>query len=97
MIVTDNKPITQIWQSGTSPSPRLMVLIRRMFFFAGENGFNLTFKHIPGSKNEIANAISRFQEQRFRALAPDANKLPAALSEEVLCLLKLALQTRSKN
>ena len=97
VIVTDNKPITQIWHSGTSPSPRLMVLVRRLFFFAGEIGFTLTFKHIPGSTNEIADAISRFQDERFRRLAPEADKTPSNLPNEVFDLLKVALQTRSKN
>ena len=97
VIVTDNKPITQIWQSGTSPSPRLMVLVRRLFLFAGEIGFTLAFKHISGSKNEIADALSRFQEERFRTLAPDAKMLPSTLPDEIPRLFKLALLTRSKN
>ena len=36
--------------------------------------FNIAFKasHIPGVKNELADALSRFQMQRFKALAPQA-------------------------
>ena len=32
--------------------------------------------HIAGKRNFIVDAISRFQMQRFRSLAPDANPLP---------------------
>ena len=32
--------------------------------------------HIAGMHDVIADAISRFQMQRFRSLAPDANPLP---------------------
>ena len=49
--------------------------------------YNIYFKarHIPGKQNEVADSLSRFQMDRFRALAPlaDANPtpIPSALWE----------------
>ena len=44
---------------------------------------NITFSalHIPGKDNNIADALSRFQVQRFRALAPDAELVGAEIPE----------------
>ena len=72
VFLTDNLPITQIWEKGSSPVPDIMTLVRQLFLLAVNNQFSVAFKHIPGSKNPIADAISRFQERRFRALMPDA-------------------------
>ena len=72
VFITDNLPITQIWEKGSSPVPDIMTLVRQLFLLAVNNQFSVAFKHIPGSKNPIADAISRFQERRFRALMPDA-------------------------
>ena len=76
VFITDNKPITQVWHSGSSPSPELMSLIRPLFLFAAHNGFSVAFKHIYGSKNVIADALSRFQMDVFRTSHPGADELP---------------------
>ena len=79
VIMTDNLPITQAWQSGSSPRPLLMSLIRRLFLFAGTHGFSIAFKHISGLLNPIADALSRFQVLRFRRLMPTADEQPTAI------------------
>ena len=66
VFITDNLPITCIWHSGTSKATNLMILIRKMYLFAAVKGFSIALKHIPGSTNSIADAISRFQDHRFR-------------------------------
>ena len=37
--------------------------------------YNITFKaiHVPGERNDIADSLSRFQVNRFRTLAPQAD------------------------
>ena len=72
VFITDSKSITQAWRTATSRSPELMSLIRPLFLFAAKNGFSVAFKHILGSKNLIADALSRFQMTKFRALHPQA-------------------------
>ena len=83
VFVTDNKPITQIWAKGTTPSPVLMTLIRKLFIFAASNNFLISFKHVLGTYNPIADALSRFQVMRFRHLMPDAEEQPTAIPETV--------------
>ena len=53
-----------------------MLLMRRLTSCAATNNFSFYSEFIPGIKNSISDAISRFQEERFRQLAPDAEKDP---------------------
>ena len=86
VVVTDNKPITQIWDSGSTPAPKLMSLVRRLFLFAANNNFSMSFKHILGHYNEVADALSRFQVDRFKSLAPLADPHPTAIPPDVWVL-----------
>ena len=86
VFITDNKPITQVWQSGTSKSTPLMSLIRPLFLFAAKTGFRISFKHIFGEYNPAADALSRFQMERFRTLTPDADVSPTTLTPAVRTL-----------
>ena len=76
VFVTDNLPITQIWDKGSTPSPDVMSLIRDLFLVAARVGFSVSLKHIAGVSNPIADALSRFQGQLFRELHPQANREP---------------------
>ena len=87
VFTTDNKPITKVWEKGASPSIPLMSLIRPMYLFAAKSGFSISFKHIFGAYNPVADAISRFQMERFFGLRPDANKNPTALPPEIQTML----------
>jgi hypothetical protein len=42
--------------------------------------------HIPGKNNDIADAISRSQFQRFRQLAPNADTNPCQVPEMLMTL-----------
>ena len=42
--------------------------------FAAVSHFSISFKHILGHYNPIADALSRFQNQRFRKLMPHADE-----------------------
>ena len=63
VFITDNKPITELWQSGSSPSAHLMDLIRKIYSIAVQYHFSISFKHILGYYNSVADAISRYQEK----------------------------------
>lgn len=43
--------------------------------------YNILFvaHHVPGVQNDMADALSQFQQQRFRDLSPDANKEPEVM------------------
>ena len=83
VFITDNQPITQIWDKGTSPSTPIMALIRPLYLFAACNGFSISFKHIYGIYNTAADALSRFQMQRFRSAMPNADLLPTEVPTSV--------------
>ena len=53
-----------------------MTLIRLLYFCAARFNMHVMITHIAGVDNVIADAISRFQMQHFRLLAPDASPLP---------------------
>ena len=83
VFVTDNKPITQIWQSGTTPSPNIMILVRKLYLYAAISHFSISFKHIFTYHNAVADALSRFQMVRFRQLVPDADRRPTQIPTDV--------------
>ena len=80
---TDNQPITQIWDKGSTPTPHIMSLVRRLFLLAVKHNFSVAFKYIPGIKNPVADALSRFQMQRFRALKPNAATHPTPIPNNI--------------
>ena len=86
VFVTDNKPITQVWNTGSSPCPDIMSLIRPLYFHAASHGYTVSFKHIFGISNPIADALSRFQMDKFFSLMPSASLLPKSVPPTVLSL-----------
>ena len=83
VFVTNNKPITQIWQSGTTPTPNIMTLVRKLYLYAAVSHFSISFKHIFTYHNAVADALSRFQMVRFRQLVPDADRHPTQIPADV--------------
>lgn len=72
----DNMATVQILRKGRSKRSSIMLLMRRLTWCAAIHNFSFYSEHIPGAKNEISDALSRFQEERFRRLAPYAEKEP---------------------
>ena len=90
---TDNLPITQIWDTGTSHSKEVMVLVRKLYLFAAQIGFSVSLKHILGIYNPIADSISRFQVKKFKELAPQAEERPTQVPQSAIeLLLNLTIQ-----
>jgi hypothetical protein len=83
IFITDNLPIVQIWNIGTTPSVELMKLVRKLYLLAAKTGFSVSLKHIYGNFNPVADAISRFQENRFRQLMPHADLQPTKFPETI--------------
>ena len=86
VFVTDNKPITQIWDKNTTPSPDVMTLVRKLYLHAAVCHFSVSFKHIFTYYNGIADALSRFQMTRFRRLAPEADPEPTQIPADLWML-----------
>ena len=83
VFVTDNMTITQIWDKGTTPSPKIMALVRKLYLHAAISHFTVSFKYISTHFNAIADALSRFQMTRFRRLAPEADQQPTQLPADL--------------
>ena len=76
LFLSDNEAVVAALSSGTSHSPDIMSLIRTLHFCAAKHNFTASAKHVPGTHNSIADALSRFHMQVFRQLAPEADLLP---------------------
>ena len=71
----DNMSIVNILQKGTSKCPCIMKLVRALFYIGAKYDFVCTAVFIRGTSNGIADALSRFENSRFRDLAPNAQIL----------------------
>jgi hypothetical protein len=84
MFRSDNMATVYAINKGRSQSPAIMQLMRRLVLVAATCNFAFASQHIPGTHNDIADAISRFQIPRFRRLAPHADQHPTPLPTQVL-------------
>ena len=77
----DNLATVEIISKGRSKVKSIMQLIRRLTYHTAKNSFVVHAVHIAGVDNNIADAISRYQMRRFRALAPEAEDQPTPCLE----------------
>ena len=84
----DNQAVVTIINRQTSKSKRTMHLVRLLVSYC--LGRNIAFRavHIPGAKNGIADALSRFQFRKFRRLAPHAQKKKTPIPVNLLNKLR---------
>jgi hypothetical protein len=68
-----------------------MALLRSLLGVAARYNFTFAARHIPGVANPIADALSRFNWQVFRQLAPNCSSLPTPLP--AILLHQLSPQT----
>ncbi len=81
----DNEAVVSMINTKCSRAPRAMDLIRHLTLLTLQFNFYIRAQHIPGKRNEVADSLSRFQNQRFRLLAPWADPNP--------CYIPTSLQT----
>lgn len=72
----DNQGVVQAWRKLGFTHSVVLEIMRRIFTVSALHNFTICIKHIAGVKNEIADALSRFQMARFQLLAPHALTLP---------------------
>lgn len=82
----DNESVVTIINSGHSKAPRIMDLVRFLVLISMKHNFLVRARHVPGVSNEIADALSRFQMQRFWALAPAADQSPCTIPPSLMTL-----------
>ena len=66
--------------------------MRKMTAEAARGNFTLTLKHIRGTDNGIADALSRFQHSRFRLLVPLSQHASVEFPTRVLEELRRSYQ-----
>jgi len=81
VIRSDNKAVVYIINKQTSKSPDIMKLVRFFVLQCLKSNLGFCAKHIAGKQNNIADALSRFQEDRFRELAPTAAAVPTQVPQ----------------
>ena len=77
----DNRALVDIINTQTSKSKRVMALMRPFILYTLQNNIIFRARHIEGKNNEIANAISRHQWDRFRRLTPKAQTNPREIPD----------------
>ena len=82
----DNESVVAIINSGHSKFPRIMDLLRFLVLISMKHNFYVRARHIPGVSNEIADALSRFQDARFREVAPKAETIPCTIPPLLMTL-----------
>ena len=83
----DNESVVAVLSSGTSRDPNLMILLRYLALLAVRHSFSFKASSVPGKANSVADALSRFQFQRFRCLAPQAEPTPTPVPPDLLTAL----------
>ncbi len=76
LVHCDNEAVVQCVNKGRSHSPALTPFLRRLKWISACSQFVIVAKHVAGSENQIADSLSRFLFQKFRKLAPEADKFP---------------------
>ena len=89
LFLSDNSSVVEILRSGTSRAPTIMSLVRYLCLLAARHSFSFTASPVRGKCNPIADALSRFQFQRFRRLAPDADPNQTQIPQQLLLDLDL--------
>lgn len=82
----DNETVVTIINSGHSKAPRIMDLLRTLTLLSMKHNFFVRARHVPGVSNDIADALSRFQVARFRAVAPKADRDPCIIPPSLMTL-----------
>ena len=85
----DNEAVVSVLKSGTSRDPHLMALLRYLSLLAVRHSFSFTSSSVQGRNNSIADSLSRFQFQRFRHLAPRADREATPIPPSLLADLQV--------
>ena len=86
---SDNSSVVAILRSGTSRAPGIMVFWFVYLCLLAAHHSSFTASSVRGKCNPIADALSRFQFQRFRQLAPHAALHQTQIPRQLLLDLDL--------
>ena len=69
----NNQAVISIWESGTTCAKKILALVCLLYYSAAKCNINVCIAHIAGTENVITDCLSRFQQDKFKKLAPLAN------------------------
>lgn len=84
LFFTDNEALVSVINKQSSKDSQVMFMVRHLVLRCLE--FNILFKakHISGSKNVLADLLSRLQVEEFRKRHPSARLMPCSIPKEFL-------------
>ena len=71
--------VVHIWWEKTTKDKHFMQLVCSLYFIAARENFTVSVSHIHGVNNTLADALSRGQVEKFKALAQLADLEPTPL------------------
>ena len=83
---TDNAAVAEIVNKKSSKCKDIMILVRHLVLTSLKHHFHFRAQYIAGQLNNVADSLSRFQNQRFRALCPNADPDQTPIPEYLLKL-----------
>lgn len=84
VFITDNQALVAILNKKTSKVKSIMHLVRILVLHCLRNNIEFKSNHLPGHLNCQADALSRLQVARFKALAPNSDKVPTNIPSDLL-------------
>jgi hypothetical protein len=85
LFFTDNESLVSVINKQTSKDSDLMTFVRTMVLVCLQNNILFKAKHIAGSRNVLADSLSRFQVQKFLQLAPaHTHRFPTPIPSHLL-------------
>ena len=76
---SDNQSVVHILNNMTSKSEKVMFVLRALTLECLNLNIVVKAKHIPGKQNVLTDCLSRFQVEKFKRLAPDAESEPSPI------------------
>ena len=76
-IFSDNQAIVACINNHSSNEKLVMCCIRHLYIMCLKHNIYIAAYHVSGSKNQLTDALSRSQIERFRSLHPTADLLPS--------------------
>ena len=77
----DNMSVVSIINRQSSKCPHIMILLRKLVLVCLKQNIIFKSSHIEGIRNNITDALSRNQLERFAAIAQEADPMPTTIAQ----------------
>ncbi|KAM4048977.1 uncharacterized protein ACNLHF_027451 [Anomaloglossus baeobatrachus] len=84
----DNQAVVHAINNLSAKSEPVVVYLRHLVLRCLQLNVQVVARHVPGVDNEVADALSRFQFSRFRALLPWADEVGVECPEDLWHLVR---------